>query len=132
MDYIRCASRLPQGASMTVELLRETLSLRPPDVVMRLARLGKRASDAVELPTGLAAPLAPRMDGTSRKPAFDIDERGVGMAIYAVEIRAASKPRRLRSRACARQADRSRDRGGMDATFVLYATGSPTRRRSRA
>ena len=74
---------------MTVQLLRETLSLRPPDVVMRLARLGSAHQTRLSFLRALLRRM--RDDGWRvAKHSFDIDERGVGTAIYTVDIRAAS------------------------------------------
>ncbi len=71
---------------MTVELLRETLSLRPPDVVMRLARLGSAHQTRLSFLRALLRRM--REDGWRvAKHSFDIDERGVGTAIYTVDIK---------------------------------------------
>jgi hypothetical protein len=65
---------------MTVEPLPKALSLRPPDEVMRLARLGSAHQTRLSFLRALLRRIRDE-DWRVVKHAFHIDERGVGTAI---------------------------------------------------
>ena len=65
----------------------ETAALRPPDVVMRLARMGAAHQTRLSFLQPHAAPRGSGTAGVFTRPRFDIDARGVGVAIYCVDIR---------------------------------------------
>jgi hypothetical protein len=70
---------------MTAELLRKTVPTRPPDVVMRLDRLGSAHQTRLSF---LRALLRRMRDDEWRvaRHSFEIDKDGVGTAIYTVDI----------------------------------------------
>ncbi|MBV8185388.1 MAG: hypothetical protein JOY76_11960, partial [Hyphomicrobiales bacterium] len=111
---------------MTVHLPTKALSLRPPNEVMRLSRLGSAHQTRLSF---LRALLRRMRDEKWRvaKHAFDIDERGVGKAIYTVDV----KGRLLSLVAFGHELapDERTDRviaQAWDATFVLF-DGLPNR-----
>ncbi len=110
---------------MTAELLPDAPALRPPDVVMRLARLGSAHQTRLSFLRALLRRM--RDDGWRvAKHSFDIDERGVGTAIYTVDI----KGRFLSLVAFGHELapEKRTDRviaEAWDATFVLF-DGLPT------
>ena len=111
----------------------EAAALRSPDVVMRLARMGSRAPDAAELPACHAPARGARAAGSFTRPRFDIDARGVGVAVYRVgDRRAHLQPRRLRPRPAARAAHRPRHRRGLGRDLRRSTTACPTTPRSSA
>ena len=59
--------------------------LRPPDVVMRLARMGAAHQTRLSFLRSMLR-CAARDGWCFKRPRFDIDARGVGVAIYCVVI----------------------------------------------
>ena len=59
--------------------------LRPPDLVMRLERLGSAHQTRLSFLRALLRRMRSERWHVTRQR-FDIDERGVGVAIYAVEV----------------------------------------------
>jgi hypothetical protein len=108
--------------SDTMRGLREPgkAALRPPDVVMRLARMGAAHQTRLSFLRAMLR-CAARDGWRFTRPRFDIDARGVGVAIYCVAIGAQT---------CSLVAfghdlpvERRTDRviaDAWDATFVLY------------
>ena len=94
--------------------------LRPPDIVMRLARMGAAHQTRLSFLRAMLR-CAARDGWRFSRPRFDIDARGVGVAIYRVAIGARTYS--LVAFGHDLQADRRTDRviaEAWDATFALY------------
>ncbi|MBV9517006.1 MAG: hypothetical protein JO068_02705 [Hyphomicrobiales bacterium] len=110
---------------MRAPLPQDTLALRPPDVVMRLDRLGSAHQTRLSFLRALLRRMRDEEWRVARR-VFDIDERGVGTAIYTVEM----KGRVLSLVAFGHELapEKRTDRviaEAWDATFVLF-DGLPT------
>ena len=98
--------------------------MRAPDVVMRLARMGAAHQTRLSFLRAMLR-CAARDGWRFSRPRFDIDARGVGVAIYCVAIGARSYS--LVAFGHDLPAERRTDRviaEAWDATFVLY-DGTP-------
>jgi hypothetical protein len=94
--------------------------LRPPDVVMRLARMGAAHQTRLSFLRSMLR-CAARDSWRFTRARFDIDARGVGLAVYCVSI--GSRTYSLVAFAHDLPAERRTDRviaEAWDATFVLY------------
>lgn len=96
------------------------LALRPPDVVMRLARMGSAHQTRLSFLRALLRRVIAE-NWRVMRPRFDIDARGVGVALYVVDI----DGRRCSLVAFAHDlpAEQRSDRviaEAWDATFALY------------
>jgi hypothetical protein len=98
----------------------EGLALRSPDVVMRLARMGAAHQTRLSFLRAMLR-CAARDGWRFTRPRFDIDARGVGVAVYCVGI--AGWTYSLVAFGHDLPAERRTDRviaEAWDATFVLY------------
>ena len=97
-----------------------TGELRAPDVVMRLARMGAAHQTRLSFLRAMLR-CAARDGWRFTRPRFDIDERGVGVALYCVAI--GDRSYSLVAFGHDLPAERRTDRviaDAWDATFVLY------------
>ena len=97
-----------------------TIALRPPDVVMRLARMGAAHQTRLSFLRAMLRRAASERWRFSC-PRFDIDDRGVGVALYRVEI--GERSYTLVAFGHDLPADQRTDRviaEAWDATFALY------------
>ncbi len=97
-----------------------TVALRPPDVVMRLARMGAAHQTRLSFLRSMLRRAA-REGWRFARPRFDIDARGVGVAVYAVATGAHTYS--LVAFGHDLPAEKRTDRviaEAWDATFVLY------------
>ena len=102
----------------------QKVALRPPDVVMRLARMGAAHQTRLSFLRAMLRRAA-REGWRFMRPRFDIDGKGVGVAVYGVAI--GERTYSLVAFAHDLPAERRTDRviaEAWDATFVLY-DGAP-------
>ncbi|MBV9137094.1 MAG: hypothetical protein JO357_08550, partial [Hyphomicrobiales bacterium] len=110
---------------MRSPLPHNAVPLRPPDVVMRLDRLGSAHQTRLSFLRAMLRRM--RVEGWRvARPVFEIDERGVGTAVYSVE--ANGKIVSLVAFGHELASEKRTDRviaEEWDATFVLFE-GLPT------